>query len=141
MKKILELIPQRAPIVMVDEFAGIENGISVTRFEIREDNLFVQSDLRMSECGIIEHIAQSAAAIVGFLYREKGEEVPVGYIGSVNKFSIAELPLVGSVLITSVSIIQEIMNISMIEAICRVADREIASCRMKIFLDVEDKAL
>ena len=100
--EILDLIPQRAPIVMVDRFLGIEDGISRTELYVREDNIFVK-DSHLTECGLIEHIAQSAAARVGYVFRSEGQEVPVGYIGSVNKFSIDMLPAIGNVISTEVT--------------------------------------
>ena len=51
MYKILELIPQRPPIVMVDEFLGLEDNISRTCFTVRKNNIFVDNDF--SECGLI----------------------------------------------------------------------------------------
>ena len=45
MDNILDLIPQRAPIVMVDEFLGIEENVSRTRFTVREDNIFVDGNM------------------------------------------------------------------------------------------------
>ena len=68
MDNILDLIPQRAPIVMVDEFLGIDNNVSKTRFTVKEENIFVDNN-QLSECGLIEHIAQSAAARVGFIFK------------------------------------------------------------------------
>ena len=131
---ILELIPQRAPIVMVDKFLGIKEGVSYTQFDVREDNIMVEEGV-LSECGLIEHIAQSAAARVGYIFRSQNQNVPIGYIGSVNKFSVESLPPVGSQINTEVTVLQEVGGISLIEAVCKVADEVIAGCRMKIFLD------
>ena len=86
---ILELIPQRHPIVMVDKFLGIEDNVSRTEFTISEDNIFVNNG-EFSECGLIEHIAQSAAARVGYVFKSKDMPIPIGYIGSVNDFSLVE---------------------------------------------------
>lgn len=131
---ILDLIPQRAPIVMVDEFIGIEDNISKTRFTIKADNIFVDEG-KLSECGLIEHIAQSAAARVGYVFKNNGQPIPIGYIGSVNNFEINDFPKVGDVISTDIEIIQEVFNITLIQAHCRINDVEIASCKMKIFLD------
>ena len=131
---ILDLIPQRAPIVMVDEFIGIEDNISKTRFTIKADNIFVD-DGKLSECGLIEHIAQSAAARVGYVFKNNDQPIPIGYIGSVNTFEINDFPKVGDVISTDIEIIQEVFNITLIQAHCRINDVEIASCKMKIFLD------
>lgn len=134
MYSIAELIPQRAPIVMVDEFLGIEGNVSRTRFVVRDDCIFV-SDGRLDECGIIEHIAQSAAARVGWLFRRRGEEVPLGYIGSVNNFALTERPAVGEEIRTAIEVVQEVFQITLIEAVCSVGGEPVATCRMKIFLD------
>lgn len=134
MDSILDLIPQRAPIVMVDEFLGIDNNVSRTRFTVKEENIFVD-DNQLSECGLIEHIAQSAAARVGFIFKSKHQPIPIGYIGSVNNFELNKLPQVGDDISTTIEIIQEVFNITLIKASCCIGDEEIASCKMKIFLE------
>ena len=130
---ILELIPQRHPIVMVDKFLGIEDNVSRTEFTILEDNIFVNNG-EFSECGLIEHIAQSAAARVGYVFKSKDMPIPIGYIGSVNDFSLVENPRVGDTISTTVEILQEVFNITLIKAHCVVNDKEVATCKMKIFL-------
>ena len=133
MDKIIDLIPQRDPIVMVDEFIGIEGNVSKTRFTVYEENIFVD-DNRLSECGLIEHIAQSAAARVGYVCRQNNQPIPIGYIGSVNNFELVEFPNVGENILTTIEIVQEVFNITLIKACCYIDDKEIASCKMKIFL-------
>lgn len=134
MYNITELIPQRAPIVMVDGFLGMEEGnVSRSQLTVRADNMFVDNGV-LDECGIIEHIAQSAAARIGYICREAGKDVPLGYIGSVNDFHLLSFPKVNDTIITKIEVLQEVFNISLIEAHCFVAERCIASCRMKIYL-------
>lgn len=130
---ILELIPQRRPIVMVDKFLGIEDNVSRTEFAISKDNIFVDNG-EFSECGLIEHIAQSAAARVGYIFKTKNMPIPIGYIGSVNDFKLIESPKVGDILSTTIEILQEVFNITLIKAQCMVNDKEVATCKMKIFL-------
>ena len=137
MANIIDLIPQRAPIVMVDEFLGIEQSVSKSSLTVREDNIFVD-DATLSECGLIEHIAQSAAARVGHIFNTLNRPIPIGYIGSVNDFVIAAHPKVGDTIYTTIEVIQEVFNITLIRAVCRVNDVEIATCKMKIFLDTDE---
>ncbi len=134
MFSIEELIPQRAPIVMVDRLTSIKEGVSYTELEVRADNLFVERGV-LSECGLIEHIAQSAAARIGYLFRMRGEAVPIGYIGSVNQFALGRLPRVGERLTTSIRVLQEVYQVSLVEAEVRSDDEVVASSRMKIFLE------
>lgn len=131
---IEELIPQRVPIVMVDRLTSIEEGVSYTELEVRADNLFVERGV-LSECGLIEHIAQSAAARIGYLFRTRGEAVPIGYIGSVNQFALGRLPRVGERLTTSIRVLQEVYQVSLVEAEVRSGEEVVASSRMKIFLE------
>ena len=137
MDNIISLIPQRAPIVMVDEFLGIEDNLSKTAFSVKEENIFVDAGV-MSECGLIEHIAQSAAARVGYLFTEAGKPIPIGYIGSVNNFEIKEFPKVGETIFTNIEVLQEVMGITLIMAHCYINKVEIASCKMKIFLEINE---
>ena len=137
MANIIDLIPQRAPIVMVDEFLGIEESVSKSSLTVREDNIFVD-DATLSECGLIEHIAQSAAARVGHIFNTLNRPIPIGYIGSVNDFAIAAHPKVGDTIYTTIEVIQEVFNITLIRAVCVVNDAEIATCKMKIFLDTDE---
>ncbi|HPB36003.1 MAG: hydroxymyristoyl-ACP dehydratase [Bacteroidales bacterium] len=133
MNNILELIPQREPMVMVDEFLGMGEAVSKTRFTVREDNLFVDNG-QLSECGLIEHIAQSAAARIGYIFKSKNEPVPIGYIGSVNDFIFSRAVKPGETIETTVKVLQEVLNITLIEARCYINDKEVASSKMKIFI-------
>ncbi len=133
---IHRLIPQRPPIVMVDKFFGIEENCSFSGLTIAPDNLFCE-DGKLQEAGIIEHMAQSAAARVGYIYTEKGEKVPLGFIGGIDKLHIHRLPEAGSELITEVIVIQEVFDITLIGAKTQAGDQLIAECRMKIYLKKE----
>ncbi len=132
---ITELIPQRAPMIEVDDFCGIDaEGVALSRLEVRADNLLVEEN-HLSVEGLTEHMAQSAAARAGYLAVSKGEEVHLGFIGAVNGLTVGRLPLVGEVLTTSVEVVEEVMNIALIAVKSCVGEEEVASCRMKIYTE------
>lgn len=131
---LLELIPQRNPIVLVDCFLGMVDGVSRTSLQVRKDNLFCENGF-LQEYGILEHIAQSAAVRVGYIYRSRGEAIPVGFIGSIDKMNIWDLPAVGSELRTEIRIDQEVGEITLISARVFIGNRVLAEGRMKIFLN------
>lgn len=133
---ILKLIPQRPPMVMVDAFYGIEDGVSYSGLTIANNNIFC-SNGTLREPGIIEHIAQSAAARVGYIFTQKNEPVPLGFIGSVDKLNISQLPKVGSKLKTEIAVLQEIGGLTLISAHVETDNKPIADCRMKIFLKID----
>ncbi len=134
--KIEELIPQRAPMVLVDTFEGIDaTEVSHTRLTVRSENPFVEAGC-LTECGVIEHMAQSAAARVGWNCREAGGDVPVGFIGAVSHFIAHRLPPVGSCLHTALRIVQQVGPVSLAELTVEVDGEPIAEGRLKIFLQV-----
>ena len=63
--KITDYIPQREPIVMVSALLSANKEEAVSEFNITDDNIFCQ-DGYLTESGIIENIAQTAAAMTGF---------------------------------------------------------------------------
>lgn len=132
--EIIDLIPQREPIVMVDKFVGITNGISETQLTIKNDNIFVENDC-FTEFGLIEHIAQSAAARVGYICRNENKPISIGYIGAISNMEIVFLPKINDMLETKIEILQEVFNITLIKAESFTDGRLVASCQMKIFLN------
>lgn len=132
--EIIDLIPQREPIVMVDKFVGITNGISETQLTIKNDNIFVENDC-FTEFGLIEHIAQSAAARVGYICRKENKPISIGYIGAISNMEIVFLPKINDILETRIEILQEVFNITLIKAESFTDSRLAASCQMKIFLN------
>lgn len=130
---LLSLIPQREPMVMIDTFLGIDGNSSFTTLTVRDDNLFCKAGC-LQEAGIIEHIAQSAAARTGYLFAGRGEAIPTGFIGSVDKMKIYRLPPVGSCLRTEITIVQEVGDITLISARVEEEEATVAEGQMKIFL-------
>ncbi len=131
--EIVNYIPQRNPIVMVDEFFGVEQELSVSGLTVLEDNIFCENG-QLSDCGIIEHIAQSAALRVGYVCKSEEKDVSIGFIGAVNKLQFFNLPNVGDKIRSEIRIEQEVMNITLISAISYVDEKKVAECKMKIYL-------
>ncbi len=135
--EIPEFIPQRPPIIMVDEFYGTDAELSVSGLLIGEDNIFCEDGV-FGECGIIEHIAQSAALRMGYIHKKNGEKIPLGFIGSVNNLKIHSLPPAGSRIITRIRIEQQVFGITLVSAVTGNGDIPVAECSMKIYLQKED---
>jgi predicted hotdog family 3-hydroxylacyl-ACP dehydratase len=127
------LIPQRAPMVMLDAFYEGSDTEAVTGLTVCTDNLFF-ADGALTEPGLIEHVAQSASALAGYRAYRHRQPAPTGYIGEVRKFHIARLPAAGESLRTSIRILSEIMNVSLLEAETRSGSETVASGQMKIYI-------
>lgn len=133
-EEILNYIPQRTPIVMIDTFFGFEDqDTSSTALTIAEDNLFVdKTTKKFQDSGIIEHIAQSCAMHVGYESVTRGEGIPLGFIGSVNKLTVNRLPVAGETLNTSIHFELRMGNIIQAGTEVHIGDEKIAECKMKL---------
>lgn len=129
--EVLKYIPQRPPIVMVDKFFGVQENMSASGLLVKEDNIFCEAGV-LQECGVIEHIAQSAAMRIGYIHISNGTEVPIGFIGSINRLTIDSLPRVGDDLRTEVEVEMEVFDITLLSAKVMLGDRLIAECQMKV---------
>ena len=136
MKKvsITRLLPQREPILMVDELVHAEEDQAETSFEIRADNYFIEKD-RLAEVGLIEHIAQSASALAGYKAITAGAtEPPVGLIGEVKRFHCYRCPRVGETLRTTIRMGAEVAGVTLLSGETRVQEEVVADTQMKIFV-------
>lgn len=132
---IEELIPQRAPIQLVDVLVRASEDEAVCRYTVKEGNFFIESDGRLSEVALVEHIAQSASAHAGWKAREAGAtEAPIGYIGEVKNFHLYQRPKVGDVLETVVSMGPEVQGVTLMRGETRVDGEVVADTQMKIYV-------
>lgn len=131
-EQIYELIPQRPPIVMVDTIFEDKDGIGAA-LTICEDNIFVDK-AHLQEVGIIEHIAQTAAALAGYAAKSEDREPSLGYIGEIKNFECVQLPKVGQTLTTNLDIIAEMNGVKLALAHTFIEDTQVAECQMKIFI-------
>ena len=133
-KTIMQFIPQRAPMVMVEKLHKAEAGQTIGSFRIDKNNIFC-SDGFLQEPGLIENIAQTAAVGVGFEYRNENKDVPTGYIGAVQKLTIHKLPEMGKTIFTEVNVEHKVFNTTLINGKITCDNQLIADCSMKIYLD------
>lgn len=114
---ITQLIPQRDPILMVDELLSADGEQASTCLTISPANFFLADDGTLEESGIIEHIAQSASAFAGYKAITAGAtEPPVGYIGEVKKFICFHRPKVGVCLRTTITMGVEVNGVTLLTA-------------------------
>lgn len=136
LNSIKKYIPQREPMILVDSLLKQEDKTTISGFLVLKDHVLV-NDGFLSEAGILENMAQTAALGKGYEYALKNELPPIGFIGAVKNLVISRLPKVNEKLETSVLIQHEILNATIAEVQVRIADEIIASCELKIFLNPE----
>jgi 3-hydroxymyristoyl/3-hydroxydecanoyl-(acyl carrier protein) dehydratase len=132
---IYRFLPQRPPMVMIDTFISCHEKTNITSFDILPENIFIKDGF-FTEPGIIENIAQTAAAGLGYaiVNGANRDDVPIGVIGAIKDLKIYFLPKAGVTIKTEVNVVYELMNASVIHGKITLENRTVAHCEMKIFL-------
>lgn len=138
---VLTLLPQRPPFVMIDRLIHFDEVVTTTQLEVRPDNLFMEADGLLNNCALVENIAQTCAARMGYInqyiYKER---VRLGFIGSIKNLQVLRPAREGEVLTTSIEVVQEVLQLTLVNATVKVGDETIATAEMKIALsDIEVK--
>jgi 3-hydroxymyristoyl/3-hydroxydecanoyl-(acyl carrier protein) dehydratase len=131
---IQELIPQRPPFVMIDKLLSVTETTTTTGFCIQEENIFVENGV-FKEPGLVENIAQTAAARAGYVSHTENKPVLVGYIGAVNGLQVFALPKTGDELITEITTENQIFDVTLISGKITCNGQLLAQCKMKIFIN------
>jgi predicted hotdog family 3-hydroxylacyl-ACP dehydratase len=137
---VLELIPQRRPFVMIDRIVHFQTTTIVTALKILPDNIFVDNGF-LAEAGIVESIAQTCAARMGYIgkYVETGNgKIKIGLIGAVKDLVIEKCPPVNSEMTITVTVLTEIPPVVLVQTRASVGEETIASGKMTISLSETD---
>jgi 3-hydroxyacyl-[acyl-carrier-protein] dehydratase len=130
---ITDFIPQRPPVVMIDRLLETTDNSATSSFLITHENIFVEEG-RFTEPGLIENIAQTAAAMVGHQCAMKSVEVPLGYIAAVKSLRIELLPSVGTTIQTQITVTNHVMNVTIIRGSVEQSGKILCTCEMKIMI-------
>jgi predicted hotdog family 3-hydroxylacyl-ACP dehydratase len=133
---IPEYIPQRPPMVMISSLLHSDDQTTITGLHIEPANLFAGRGV-LSESGLVENIAQTAAAGVGFSCKKENKKVPVGFIASIRDLVVHALPAVGTDIVTETVVTNQVMDVSIVKGVVRQGEAVLAECEMRIFIKPE----
>ncbi len=129
---IHELLPQQEPFVMISSLVRFDMQTTVTETIISADNLFVEDGV-FTAPGIVENIAQTCAARIGYVNKyilKKG--IQLGFIGAIRDLKVKDLPKVGDTITTTISVIDSVFGMTLVDAVVLNNGAEVASAQMKI---------
>jgi 3-hydroxyacyl-[acyl-carrier-protein] dehydratase len=131
--EIINYIPQRDPFIAVHSILQATDEFAETQFEVLSESIFVTNGL-FREPGLLENIAQTAAAQMGYICKKEGVPVPMGYIASVKNLKVFSLPPVGAVLTTSIQVTNHLLSVILLEGVVRFQGAIVCQCEMRIFI-------
>ena len=132
---ITDLIPQRPPMQMIDKLIYADERSARGSLFIRDTNLFSEKNV-LREPGIIEFIAQTAAAFTGYRNKMNKESVNEGYIGAIKNLLISFLPPVNTEIHSEIMLENEIVGYTIVKGKVLWEDEVIAECEMRILLQI-----
>lgn len=136
---VRELLPQQPPFVMVDRLLSCDDKSSVTELEIRSDNVFFGEDCLLT-AGLVENIAQTCAAGIGFRNMNHSGSIKIGVIGALNNLEVNRLPKNGERITTTVNCVEEVFQMMMFDAVVKSGEEVLATTSIKTALtDIEAK--
>ena len=128
------ILPQREPFLFVDRLVRYDDQGTVTAFTVPSEHLLVE-DGHLTASGILENMAQSSAARIGYLCKYiLHVPVRIGYIGAIRKFRVHRLPAVGETLTTTIIFREDVFGITLTDAVVRVGTEIIAEASLKTAL-------
>lgn len=131
---IRKLLPQQPPFVMVDKLLWFDKVKTVTSLTVRSDNIFFDNG-SLSASGLIENIAQTCAARMGYINLFIAQDnVKLGFIGSIRNLQIIRKPKADEVLVTTIEVMEEVLQMTLVNAKIMSGDNLLVSAEMKIAL-------
>lgn len=127
---------------MVGKLTHFDMEKTVTETKVTDDNLFTENGI-FSPSGVIENIAQTCAARIGYVNKyilKKG--IQLGFIGAIRNLRLHRCPKTGETIQTTILTIEEIFGMTLVKATVCVDDEVLAESEMKIALsEVESKSV
>ena len=130
-EQIESFIPQRAPFIMIDNLIEATPNKFTTDFLILSDNIFLENKL-LREFALIENIAQSGAAGIGFLNRSLKTKPVDGFIGGISKLIVHDLPKVNDKIYTIVTKLHQLGNMYLLKGESFVNGNRLIECEVKL---------
>ncbi len=132
------LLPQQEPFVMIEALVHFEPKRIETESVIDADNIFVE-DGRFSAFGLIENIAQTCAARIGYANKYiLKKDVQIGFIGAIKNLTIFELPKTDDLIRTKVDVLEEVFGMTLAKAEVICGGRTLITAEMKIAIEQEE---
>lgn len=137
---LIDLIPQKPPFVLVSTLEEVSEDLCHTTFTFTDDHVLCRDGF-LTPGGLLENMAQTCAAKMGYECFLANKKIPVGFIGDIRDFIFSALPKTGEKIFTEIKIVHRIFDVTMITARVMMDGKVIASCSMKIFVEPEEKTL
>ncbi len=136
---IHELLPQQEPFVMIGSLTHIDSTATTTETVVKADNILVDNG-QFSASGLMENIAQTCAARIGFVNRYiLKKKIQLGFIGAVRNFEVFALPKVGDTITTRMVVKEDVFGMTLADATVTCNGKTMVETEIKIAVKNEEQ--
>lgn len=128
-----KILPQRPPFVLISSMNDYSPTSASTVFTVPENHVLVENGM-LSEAGVLENMAQTAAAQLGYTAYLNGVVAPLGFIAAVRNFEVTAFPRAGQNIETKMTYLNIVLNIQVVYTEVFLNEQKIASAELKIFI-------
>jgi predicted hotdog family 3-hydroxylacyl-ACP dehydratase len=136
--EVLNMIPQKPPMAVVDGLIAHDDSTTTSSLALNKQNIFCKNGF-FHEPGLIENIAQTVALRAGYIANKNNLDPQLGFIGTVKRMHIFELPYDTDILHTKITVLNQLMNASIIKGEVYVGSKIMAKGEMTIFKQDRNK--
>ncbi len=130
---IKKLLPHREPMLMVDGLLYFDGKKAIAELTILESNIFIENNA-FAETGLIEHMAQTAALMIGYKYENQNLPIKEGFIATIKNLKIEGLPNINDTISTEAIITYEMANMTNVTLVSKRHNEVLASAEMTLVL-------
>ena len=127
---ICQLLPQQRPFHLIDRLVKVDADSAQSELTVKGNTPFVGNGL-LQASGLVENIAQTCAAHIGYLH---WPDIRIGLIGAVPSLHILRLPRIGETVNTAIQVESQAWGLSAVKATVRAGEEILAQGSIKIAL-------
>jgi len=128
------LIPHRAPMRLVDTLLSVHEGGGATESVLPRTSMMADGDGRLDDVAFMEMIAQSYAAMKGYMDLVEGKSAGEGFLVGVRRLEITGRAYAGDRLLTSIRTGTTFGGFAVVEGSVTRGDETVASGIIKLWL-------
>lgn len=110
-------LPQKHPFIFIERMSEVDQSRCRGELTIKEDNVLV-NDGHFIESGILENIAQTCAAHIGYveIHIRKNPHIRIGMVAQIKEMEVYRYPKVGESISTIVETLDDYGEVSIYKA-------------------------
>ena len=129
-----ELIPHRLPMRLVEQLLEIDGKNGVVAAQVAAECPLVDTTGKLEDIALIELIAQSYAALKGYLDRLEEKPVRQGFLVGIKKLNWFGTALAGEQLLIKIRTLAELDDFAVAEGAIWRGDTLVASGEIKVWI-------